>query len=211
MPGFAGLDLYLLCWDLVAYAKRCYLFPLRGIPVFLSCINRLSIHAGYRCGLNERCTVLNTRGFPSQPLPFLPPASPPSLLLLLVTSPPSLTSTTRAFCASFLQARRLRKALGGGMRQAGVIAAAGLEAVVNNYVRLSEVRCRSIPSPHPPPLFLRVCFLGEIRSVKLRKRVHTRQLTELLSGIGRDCFNHPSVRSDTDNWKALLDLYICNC
>lgn len=29
------------------------------------------------------------------------------------------------------------------MRQAGVIAAAGLEAVVNNYVRLSEVRCES--------------------------------------------------------------------
>lgn len=26
------------------------------------------------------------------------------------------------------------------MRQAGVVAAAGLEAVVNNYVRLSEVR-----------------------------------------------------------------------
>lgn len=38
------------------------------------------------------------------------------------------------------QARRLRKALGGGMRQAGVIAAAGLEAVVNNYLRLAEVR-----------------------------------------------------------------------
>ncbi|CAM9094793.1 unnamed protein product [Hapterophycus canaliculatus] len=36
------------------------------------------------------------------------------------------------------EARRLRKALGGGMRQAGVIASAGLEAVVNNYVRLSE-------------------------------------------------------------------------
>ncbi|CAM9471739.1 unnamed protein product [Ascophyllum nodosum] len=36
-------------------------------------------------------------------------------------------------------ARRLRKSLGGGMRQAGVIAAAGLEAVVNNYVRLQEV------------------------------------------------------------------------
>ncbi len=28
------------------------------------------------------------------------------------------------------------------MRQAGVVAAAGLEAVVNNYVRLSEVRVR---------------------------------------------------------------------
>lgn len=37
------------------------------------------------------------------------------------------------------QARRLRKSLGGGMRQAGVIAAAGLEAVVNNYTRLQEV------------------------------------------------------------------------
>ncbi|CAM9795958.1 unnamed protein product [Ectocarpus sp. 12 AP-2014] len=36
------------------------------------------------------------------------------------------------------EARRLRKSLGGGMRQSGVIAAAGLEAVVNNYVRLSE-------------------------------------------------------------------------
>ncbi|CAN0137378.1 unnamed protein product, partial [Laminaria digitata] len=32
----------------------------------------------------------------------------------------------------------MRKALGGGMRQAGVIAAAGLEAVVNNYTRLQE-------------------------------------------------------------------------
>ena len=30
------------------------------------------------------------------------------------------------------------------MRQAGIIAAAGLEAVVNNYVRLSEVRYGSV-------------------------------------------------------------------
>eukprot|EP00904_Undaria_pinnatifida_P005411 jgi/Undpi1/19/HiC_scaffold_1.g00019.m1 len=36
------------------------------------------------------------------------------------------------------EAHRMRKALGGGMRQAGVIAAAGLEAVVNNYTRLQE-------------------------------------------------------------------------
>lgn len=42
-------------------------------------------------------------------------------------------------CVFARQARRLRKALGGGMRQAGVIAAAGLEALVNNFVRLSEV------------------------------------------------------------------------
>lgn len=41
------------------------------------------------------------------------------------------------------------------MRQAGIIAAAGLEAVVNNYVRLSEVRY----APFPPPPFLcsRLC------------------------------------------------------
>eukprot|EP00611_Tribonema_gayanum_P009797 TRINITY_DN1965_c2_g1_i2.p1 TRINITY_DN1965_c2_g1~~TRINITY_DN1965_c2_g1_i2.p1 ORF type:complete len:464 (+),score=166.65 TRINITY_DN1965_c2_g1_i2:195-1394(+) len=36
------------------------------------------------------------------------------------------------------KARRLRKALGGGMRQAGVLAAAGLEALVNNFLRLSD-------------------------------------------------------------------------
>lgn len=44
----------------------------------------------------------------------------------------------KLFCGTW-QARRLRKSLGGGMRQAGVIAAAGLEAVVNNYTRLQEV------------------------------------------------------------------------
>ncbi|KAG5190492.1 L-allo-threonine aldolase [Tribonema minus] len=36
------------------------------------------------------------------------------------------------------KARRLRKALGGGMRQAGVLAAAGLEALINNFLRLSD-------------------------------------------------------------------------
>lgn len=38
------------------------------------------------------------------------------------------------------QAKRLRKVLGGGMRQAGIIAAAGLEAAINNFVRLREVK-----------------------------------------------------------------------
>ncbi|CAM9208200.1 unnamed protein product [Choristocarpus tenellus] len=37
------------------------------------------------------------------------------------------------------EARRLRKSLGGGMRQAGVAAAAGLEALVNNFQRLEDV------------------------------------------------------------------------
>merc|ERR1712107_536179 len=37
-----------------------------------------------------------------------------------------------------VRARRLRKALGGGMRQAGVLAAAGLFAVKHNLQRLSE-------------------------------------------------------------------------
>lgn len=55
--------------------------------------------------------------------------------------PPPPRFQNPGFLRLRLQARRLRKALGGGMRQAGVIAAAGLEAVVNNYVRLSEVRC----------------------------------------------------------------------
>lgn len=59
----------------------------------------------------------------------------------------AITPATCASCVSFLEARRLRKALGGGMRQAGIIAAAGLEAVVNNYVRLSEVRNGSFFSP----------------------------------------------------------------
>ncbi|CAN0504995.1 unnamed protein product, partial [Phaeothamnion confervicola] len=36
------------------------------------------------------------------------------------------------------RARRLRKALGGGMRQAGVVAAAGLEALINNFVRTRD-------------------------------------------------------------------------
>ena len=35
-------------------------------------------------------------------------------------------------------ARRWRKALGGGMRQAGVLAAAGLYALANNVQRLAE-------------------------------------------------------------------------
>jgi threonine aldolase len=36
------------------------------------------------------------------------------------------------------EARRMRKILGGGMRQAGVIAAAGLYALENNVARLRE-------------------------------------------------------------------------
>lgn len=36
------------------------------------------------------------------------------------------------------ESRRLRKGLGGGMRQAGLMAAAGLEALINNFVRLRE-------------------------------------------------------------------------
>jgi len=41
--------------------------------------------------------------------------------------------------AEFIRrARRLRKALGGGMRQAGVLAAAGLYAVDHNFKRLAE-------------------------------------------------------------------------
>ncbi|CAM9531514.1 unnamed protein product [Chrysoparadoxa australica] len=36
------------------------------------------------------------------------------------------------------EARRLRKTLGGGMRQSGVLAAAGVEALVNNYSRLAD-------------------------------------------------------------------------
>ncbi|CAI3801829.1 low-specificity L-threonine aldolase [Rheinheimera sp. MM224] len=40
--------------------------------------------------------------------------------------------------AFILQARRLRKMLGGGMRQAGVLAAAGLYALQNNIERLAE-------------------------------------------------------------------------
>jgi threonine aldolase len=42
---------------------------------------------------------------------------------------------TRAFIA---EARRVRKMLGGGMRQAGIIAAAGLHALSRNVQRLSE-------------------------------------------------------------------------
>ena len=37
-----------------------------------------------------------------------------------------------------MQARRLRKALGGGMRQAGVLAGAGLFALEHNVQRLAE-------------------------------------------------------------------------
>lgn len=50
------------------------------------------------------------------------------------------------------------------MRQAGVIAAAGLEAVVNNYVRLSEVRCGSFCHR----LSFVSCALGYLLSVLLR-------------------------------------------
>jgi len=37
-----------------------------------------------------------------------------------------------------LKARRIRKMLGGGMRQAGIIAEAALYALENNYERLQE-------------------------------------------------------------------------
>lgn len=55
------------------------------------------------------------------------------------------------------------------MRQAGIIAAAGLEAVVNNYVRLSEVRCDSFSSSQflSPAVLAATHFLP----VQMMKRV----------------------------------------
>ena len=47
----------------------------------------------------------------------------------------ALVCGTRDFIA---EARRVRKLLGGGMRQAGIIAAAGVYALTNNVERLSE-------------------------------------------------------------------------
>ena len=41
------------------------------------------------------------------------------------------------------RARRYRKMLGGGMRQSGVLAAAGLYAMENNIARLSDDHCRA--------------------------------------------------------------------
>ena len=43
----------------------------------------------------------------------------------------------------FARARRLRKMVGGGMRQAGVLAAAGLYALDHNVTRLSEDHARA--------------------------------------------------------------------
>ena len=40
-----------------------------------------------------------------------------------------------------LKARRLRKAVGGGLRQVGVLAAAGLFALDHHFDRLQECRC----------------------------------------------------------------------
>lgn len=41
------------------------------------------------------------------------------------------------------EARRIRKALGGGMRQAGILAAAGIYALDNNIIKLNDDHCHA--------------------------------------------------------------------
>ncbi|WP_165065613.1 low-specificity L-threonine aldolase [Paludisphaera rhizosphaerae] len=62
------------------------------------------------------------------------------------------------------QARRLRKLLGGGMRQAGVLAAAALYALENNVERLAE--------DHANALILAEAF-SEVEGLELESQVET--------------------------------------
>ena len=61
------------------------------------------------------------------------------------------------------QARRFRKVMGGGMRQAGYLAAAGLYALENNIERLKEdhARARKIGA-----VLKKLSFVGDIRPIK---------------------------------------------
>ncbi len=76
------------------------------------------------------------------------------------------------------QARIYRKALGGGMRQAGVLAAAGLIALEEGPKRLHE--------DHANARFL-ADGLAQVRGIKIDpKRVHTNILVFDISGTGMD-------------------------
>ena len=67
------------------------------------------------------------------------------------------------------KARRMRKACGGGMRQAGVIAAAGLYALENNVDRLAGDHARAAIVAEGMEKQVRVC---EERSDQLRRRCY---------------------------------------
>jgi len=75
------------------------------------------------------------------------------------------------------QARIYRKALGGGMRQAGVLAAAGLIALEEGPKRLHE--------DHANAKFLSD-GLQKLRGIKLNGKVETNIVVVDLSGSGMD-------------------------
>jgi threonine aldolase len=77
----------------------------------------------------------------------------------------SVVCGDRAFIA---EARRARKVLGGGMRQAGILAAAGIYALENNVGRLAEDHCNAaaleaglsaLPGIRPEPVQVRTDIL----------------------------------------------------
>ena len=62
-----------------------------------------------------------------------------------------------------LKARRIRKAMGGGMRQAGFAAAAGIYALDNNIQRLNEDHQKA---KHLSALLEKLAFIDEIFPVE---------------------------------------------
>lgn len=68
--------------------------------------------------------------------------------------------TESLICRVVNRARRVRKVMGGGMRQAGIIAAAGLYSLNNMVERLVEdhIRTKAIAKGIVRPYFLKQCL-----------------------------------------------------
>ncbi|MEO6189636.1 MAG: beta-eliminating lyase-related protein, partial [Saprospiraceae bacterium] len=98
------------------------------------------------------------------------------------------------------ESRRIRKVMGGGMRQAGVIAAAGLYALDHNIIRLTEdhqkaktiekilLECSYVDSIHPVET--------NIIIFQLKEEINTFEFVEKLrsKGINSSAFGIKSIR-----------------
>ena len=79
-------------------------------------------------------------------------------------------------------ARRVRKVFGGGMRQAGIIAAGGLFALKNNINRLKTDHKHAKLIEEGEPYYF-ACFLSAANTAETRKNVHMQAVERLHESI----------------------------
>ncbi len=93
------------------------------------------------------------------------------------------------------KATRIRKAMGGGMRQAGFIAAAGLYALQNNVERLKidHERAKSLASVLQNSLFVESIYPVETNIVIFKVNTKIRTTTQLIDNLKENGINAVSM------------------